>query len=238
MADNHHIKLDNIALRPAVFETQHCGKSETQRMTAELPEACNLKIILYILNIDPRGPNFTPFRSTTSRFRDTSLSKIENAPNDPKWPQSLNCQKYPVYTQYPPPRVKFHSVSLYDEPFSRYKAVENPKCTKWPQNDLKNLTVKSTRIHWIFTPETQILLRFALRPAVFRDTRLSKIGNAPKIVEWAHSHLNVKSTMYTLNTHPRGKTFTLLHSTTRRFRDTRLSKIVNRPNEPRMTLST
>ncbi len=38
---------------------------------------------LYTLNTHPQGPNFTLFRSTTSRFRDTMLSKIGNAPNDP-----------------------------------------------------------------------------------------------------------------------------------------------------------
>ncbi len=32
----------------------------------------------------------------------------------------------------------------YDQPFLRYKAVENQKCTEWPQNDMKHLTLKST----------------------------------------------------------------------------------------------
>ncbi len=38
-------------------------------------------------------------------------------------------------------RSKFCSVSLYDQPFSRYKAVENwenQKCTELPQNDLEH----------------------------------------------------------------------------------------------------
>ncbi len=41
-------------------------------------------------------------------------------------------------------RPKFYSVSLYDQLFSRYKVVEKPKCTDWPQNDFNHLTIIST----------------------------------------------------------------------------------------------
>ena len=56
---------------------------------------------------------------------------------------TLNCQKYPtcIYTEYVLPKA---IVSLWDQPFSRCKVVENPKCTEWPQTDLEHLTVKST----------------------------------------------------------------------------------------------
>ena len=50
----------------------------------ELPVEFNFASILYTLNTHPCGPNFTPFRSTTSHFQDTRLSKIGNAPNDPR----------------------------------------------------------------------------------------------------------------------------------------------------------
>ena len=50
---------------------------------------------------------------------------------------------YPVYTENSPPRPKSHSVLLYDQPFSRYKLVENRKFTKGPQNNLNHFTVKS-----------------------------------------------------------------------------------------------
>ncbi len=49
---------------------------------------------------------------------------------------NINCQKYPVYTEYISPSPKFSSVSLYNQPFSRYKVSENRKCTGRPQNDL------------------------------------------------------------------------------------------------------
>ena len=38
----------------------------------------------YTLNTHLQGPNITPFRSMTIRFRDTRLSKIGKAPNDPR----------------------------------------------------------------------------------------------------------------------------------------------------------
>ncbi len=59
-----------------------------------------------------------------------------------------------------------------------------------------------------------------------------------KYTEWPQNdlkHLSVKSTLCTLNTHPRGPNFTPFRSTTSRFQDTRL-KIGNAPNDPRMTL--
>ncbi len=40
---------------------------------------------------------------------------------------------------------KFHSVLLYHQPCSRYKAAKNrTEYTEWPQNDLEYLTFKST----------------------------------------------------------------------------------------------
>ncbi len=45
-------------------------------------QALNCRKLLYTLSTLPRGPKLTPFRSTTSRFRDTMLSKIGNTPND------------------------------------------------------------------------------------------------------------------------------------------------------------
>ena len=134
---------------------------------------------LYTLNTYPRGQNFTPSRSTTRLFRDTRLSKIGNTPNDPRTTlTTYNCHKHPVYIESLPPRPKFHSVSLYELSFSRYKVVESRKCTEWPQNDLNHLTFKST-LYTLntylrgqnFTPSRSMASRF-------RDTRLSKIGNA------------------------------------------------------------
>ncbi len=57
----------------------------------------------YTLNTYPRGQNFTPSRSTTRPFRDTSLSKIRNTPNDHRMTlTTYNCPKYPVYIESSP----------------------------------------------------------------------------------------------------------------------------------------
>ena len=61
------------------------------------------------------------------RFRDSRLSKIGNAPNDPT-PQALNCQKYNVYTEYSPPNLTLRLSRSMTNRFSRYKVVENRKC--------------------------------------------------------------------------------------------------------------
>ncbi len=70
------------------------------------------KSALYTLNTCPQDPNFLPFSSTTSRFQDTKLSNIRSAPNDPRLALPVNCQKYPVYTNYLQPRPKLHSFAL------------------------------------------------------------------------------------------------------------------------------
>ena len=52
-------------------------------------------------------------------FEIRAFRKTEMHPMTPKWPQGLKCQKYTLYTEYSPPRPKFQSVSLYDQPLSR-----------------------------------------------------------------------------------------------------------------------
>ncbi len=138
----------------------------------------------------------TPEAQISLRFaRRPAVFKIQGRKSEihqmtPEWPYALNCQKGPVYTEYSPPRPKFHSVSLYDQPYSRYK-VENRKCTKWPENNLthlksectewpqnylNHLSVKST----LYTLNTHTrgpnFTPFRSTISRFRDTRLSKIG--------------------------------------------------------------
>ncbi len=79
--------LVRFALRLAVSEIQHVQggqKSEMHRMSQTELEHLTVKSTPYTLNTYPSGPNFGPFRSTTSCFRDTKSSKIGNAPSDPK----------------------------------------------------------------------------------------------------------------------------------------------------------
>ncbi len=55
----------------------------------------------------------------------------------PKWPQTLQGQVYPIYVLPVYTSPKFDSVSLYDEPFSKYRPFWE-KCTDYPQNDLEH----------------------------------------------------------------------------------------------------
>ena len=76
------------------------------------------------------------------------------------------------------------TVLLYDQPFSRYKVVENRKCTEWPQNDLNHLTVERTLYTMNTTPQGPNFTPFRSTTRRFREARLSQIGNAPMTPEW------------------------------------------------------
>ena len=102
----------------------------------------------------------------------------------PECPWAVKCQKYPVYTEYSPPRPKFHYVSLYGQPFSRYRFFENQKCTIWPQNDLKHLSVKSTLCTPNIHPRGPNFNPFRSASSYFRDTGLSKTKMHRMTPEW------------------------------------------------------
>ncbi len=70
-------------------------------------------------------------------------------------------------------------------------------------NDLKHFTAKSTLacIHWILTPEAQILLSFSLWPAIFKIQGCWKSEMHEMTPEWPLA-LNGQKYLYTLNTHP------------------------------------
>ncbi len=125
--------------------------------------------------------------------------------------------------------------SLQDQSFSRYKVVEKQKCTEWPQSDLNLVTVESTCIHWMLTPEAQISLRDAAQSTLyilnthtrgpnftpFSSTRYRVVENR-KCTEWPQSdftHLTVTGYLYTLNTYLGGTNFTQLRSTVACFPD-------------------
>ncbi len=70
-------------------------------------------------------------------------------------------------------------------------------------------------IHCILAPDAQISLRFALRPAIF-----GMVVKNRKCTEWPQNdfkHLTVKSTLYTVNTHPQGPNCTPFCSTISQF---------------------
>ena len=55
----------------------------------------------------------------------------------PKWPWRLKGQRYPIYILELTPSPKFHSISLYGQPFASYRTFWE-KCIRWLQNDLKH----------------------------------------------------------------------------------------------------
>ncbi len=99
---------------------------------------------MYTLNTHRWAQISLHFSLRPATFEIQGCWKLEMLRMIPEWPKPLKYQNYPVYTEYSQPRRKFHSVSLYNQPFSRYKFVENQKCTEWHQNHLNHLTVKST----------------------------------------------------------------------------------------------
>ncbi len=80
------------------------------------------------------GPNFRPFRSTLSQF----WVMAQFSEKCTEWPQmTLTCSrsKIPTCMLHKPPRLKFSSVSLYDQPFW-VMGQFSEKCIKWPQMTL------------------------------------------------------------------------------------------------------
>ncbi len=137
---NTHFRGPNVTpfiLRPA-------GVFLDTRLSKIGPQALNCQKYPVYTEQSPWGPNFTPFCSTTSHFRDTVLSKFGNAPNDPQNDLNHLTVKSTLYTLNTHQRPKFHPISLYDEACSRFKVVENQNCTEWPQIDLKLFTCKGT----------------------------------------------------------------------------------------------
>ena len=88
------------------------------------------------------------------------------------WTTSIDIE-YPIYVLLVAMSPKFHSVSLYDQPFSRCRPFCD-NCTKWhwtlqgQRYDIDVLISQSLKFHPIF-----------LHDQTFWDTKLSIIGHAP-----------------------------------------------------------
>ena len=124
----------------------------------ELPktelEDLTVKNTLCTLNTYPWGQTFHPFCSTISHFRH-KVAKNQN---------------YSIHTKCLPPKAQ--NFGLFRSTIINFR---DTTCTRSPKfgnalNDPKlNLTTWQSKlpyIHQILTPDVQILVRFALRPAV------------------------------------------------------------------------
>ncbi len=132
-----------------------------------------------------------------------------------------------------PSFTMFRSTTSRD--ISRYRFFENRNALNDPRMTLITEVSKVSCVHWILTLEAQISLLFTLQPTVFEIQVFQK----SKSTQWPQNdlnHLSVKSTICTLNIHPRDTNFISLYD--QPFSRYRLVENRNAPNDPRMTLIT
>ncbi len=136
--------LMHLALQLLVFEIC-CPKIGNALNDPKLNLNTKQSKVFYTPITYPWRPHFGPFRSTISRFRDTTCTrsaKIRNAPNDPNWSWTLSSQKYSRYTNFLPLRPKFWSIFLRTAVF---KIKGQKSEMHWmTSTELQHLTVKNT----------------------------------------------------------------------------------------------
>ncbi len=123
------------------------------------------KYPVYAKYLPPR-PNFwsiSLYAHPVSRYKVVeNQKKIGNAPNDFSDFKNLTVKRTTLYAlntySKGPTFIRF----ALRQAVSRYKVLENGKCTKWPQT-----RVIVPYIHWILIPEAQIFIRLPLWPAVY-----------------------------------------------------------------------
>ncbi len=118
---------------------------------------------LYTLNTHPRAKISPSFSVRPAIFTIQSCRKSEMHRMTPEMTLSTYLTKVPCI-----PWILTHNAQI-SLCFTLRTAVfeiqgfDNWKCTEWPQNDLKHLTVKSTLYTQNTHPQSQISLRFPLR---------------------------------------------------------------------------
>ncbi len=140
----------------------HCNPSENWKRT-EWPQTHLEHLIVKrtLSSYTPEVQILVRFTLQAAIFKLQGWQKIRNALND----------------------FRLRPYSLYDQPFSRYKAVENKKYTEWFQIEMKHLTAQSTLIHTSspYNPRSPNFDPFHSTTICSWDTRLmiiGKIGNA------------------------------------------------------------
>ena len=129
-----------IFLWPAVFEL-HAILRNAYRMNLKwswtLLRSNIYSIYVLLVSVSPKF--HSGLLSMTSLFEIQSCWKSEksgSARMNSEWPWKFNRQRYPVYTNYVPPRPTFWSVLLHGQPFSKHKVFEIAKIRN-AQNDLR-----------------------------------------------------------------------------------------------------
>ncbi len=165
-------KFKSVSLYEQPFWRYRPILTQEDRMTPKWPwtlKGQRYYYYLYVLLV-PMIPNSSPFCSTTSRFGIAGHFET-SAQNDLKMTLDTRSKVAHIcFTTVPESQIQF--VSLYDQLFSRYKVVDNRKnrkCTEGPQTDFEQSNVHHIpHRHHVTNPEAQILVRFALRSAVFK----------------------------------------------------------------------
>ena len=152
-----------------------------------------VKSTLHTLPTYSRGPCFGLFHSTTTRFRDTRLSKL--GIHSSEWPpnnlEHLNLKstlEVQILVSFIVPSVVF----------------EIQGCQKWEKWEMHWITTNwpsSPRvpcIHEILTPEDRIMVRFALQPTISWYQAVEN-RKSRKCTELPHNdlgHLTVKRNLH------------------------------------------
>ncbi len=140
-----------FALRWVVFELRH-NFWKSAPNDPKWPWHVKGQQYQYACYIHARGPNFHPFRSTTSPFQ-VMAQFLGKYTDWLKWPWHLQWQKY-LYAHYT------HSwILLYDKPLLSYTPCFG-KVHRMTPNDLDMF------MHAAYTPEAQISVLFTLQWAV------------------------------------------------------------------------
>ncbi len=189
----------------------------------------HLTVNIYTLNIYPRVPYFSPFRSVNSHFPDKKVVEIGNAPNNLAM-NSMNFQKCTVNKELSPRGPNFSPTTsrtkvglLYDQPFSRCKAVENRTCTEWTHWPWTPKG-QSTCIHWIPNPRPKFS-SVSLYETAFFEIPGCRISECTEWPQTDLKHLTFKNTLCRLNICSRRPNSTSFRLTMARFQNNRILKI-------------
>ncbi len=137
----------------------------------------------------------------------------------PKWHWTLQGHGYPIHALLVPMSPKFHSVSLCDQPFLRYRPFWTKMCMNEPDS---KMTLNPTRFNIplmcvISNHEFQIVLYFGLRPAVCEIQAILRQGQCMTKMTLNPTRSNVQ---YKYSQYPRVSNCTTFRSATSKFWDT------------------
>ncbi len=113
----------------------------------------------------------------TSYFWDTGNFET-SAPKDPQMTLHPTRPNVSNICNTSIPWLKFHSVLMYGQLFSRSRPFWD-KCTRWLPNDFENYKVKGTLYMCYWSPKVINFTPFPSTTNRFWDTKLSIIRNVP-----------------------------------------------------------